>query len=223
MAADKTLRVTGVGMVSLKPDMTRLSITVTGTYKEYADTLKHSSDDTRALRETLEPLGFTGDMLRTTSFSVDPRYEGYNDKNGNYRQRFMGYEFRHSLLLEFMSDNDLLGKTLYALAHSPVTPEFGISYTVKDREQAKNKLIANAVKDAMHKAEVLAEAAEVSLGFITSIDYSVCDAVFEVRPMYGRSMKACMNEAADCGSYDMDIEPEDIRVTDTVTVVWEIV
>jgi hypothetical protein len=30
--------------------------------------------------------------------------------------------------------------------------------------------------------------------------------------------------AAECdGSFDMDIEPDDIEVSDTVTVVWEIV
>ena len=27
---------------------------------------------------------------------------------------------------------------------------------------------------------------------------------------------------ADTGSFDMDIEPDDIEVADTVTVVWEI-
>lgn len=222
MAKDKTLRVTGMGIVSLKPDMTRINITITGTFKEYAETLQRSSDDTRALREALEPIGFTSDMLKTIAFNVDPRYEGYNDKNGNYRQRFVGYEFRHMLKLEFMSDNDRLGKVLYALAHSSVTPEFSISYTVKDKEAAKQTLIANAVKDAIRKAEVLAEAAEVNLGFITNIDYSVSDGVFEVRPMYGRAMKACVTAEEDCNGYDMDIEPEDIRVSDSVTVVWEI-
>lgn len=225
MTTPKTLRVTGTGMISLKPDTTMLNITVTGVFKDYAETLKHSSEDTAALRSALEPLGFTGDMLRTASFNVDPRYEGYNDKNGNYRQRFMGYEFRHSLMLEFPSDNDLLGKTLYALAHSSVTPEFGISYTVKDKEAAKNALIANAVKDAMRKAEILAEAAEVDLGFIQSIDYSIGGGDFVVRPMNGRMFKAsmaCEEDAAYGGSFDMDIAPEDIRVSDTVTVVWDI-
>ena len=39
-----------------------------------------------------------------------------------------------------------------------------------------------------------------------------------------RLMKACAPVPAACedACYDMDIEPDDIEVADTVTVVWEI-
>jgi len=225
MSIERTIKVTGTGSVSLKPDLTRLNITVRGTYKEYADTLKHSAEDTEALKDALEKLGFKRENLKTTSFNVDTRYEGYNDKNGNWRQRFMGYEFMHMLKLEFEPDNDLLGKTLYALAHSPVTPEFNVGYTVKDREAAKNLLIGKAVEDAVTKAQVLTKAANVSLGQILNIDYSFGDSAFEVMPMRmapSQKASACEEDAC-CGGYDMDVSPDDIRVTDTVTVVWEII
>ena len=218
----RCIRVTGTGSLKLKPDTTRISLTVRGTHKEYAETLERSSEDTEALRKTLGRLGFSADLLKTVSFNVDPRYEGYNDKNGNYRERFKGYEFIHSLKLEFPSDNDLLGRTLYALAHSPVKPEFRIGYTVKDKESAKNELIAKAVADAFEKAKVLAKASGVSLGEIQSIDYSLCEPSFEVRPVNVR-FKASM-AVADCGeeecAYGLDINPEDITVNDTVTIVW---
>lgn len=32
----------------------------------------------------------------------------------------------------------------------------------------------------------------------------------------------CKTESTLCGSYDMDIEPDDVEVSDTVTVIWEI-
>ena len=223
MSIDRTIRVTGRGSISLKPDLTRLSIALRGTYKEYAETLEHSAEDTEALRDALEKIGFKREALKTLSFNVDTRYEGYNDKNGNYRQRFVGYEFIHSFKLEFDSDNELLGKALYALAHSPVTPEFSVSYTVKDTEAAKNLLIGKAVEDAIAKVQRLAEAAEVDLGWIVNIDYSFADAVFEVRPMrMAVNQKAAYGGAEEDCCYDINVEPDDIRVTDTVTVVWEI-
>lgn len=39
-----------------------------------------------------------------------------------------------------------------------------------------------------------------------------------------RLMKSCAPPVAACAdsSYDIDIEPDDIEVSDTVTVVWEI-
>ena len=44
---------------------------------------------------------------------------------------------------------------------------------------------------------------------------------FEVEPMSRMLMRSdCAVNGAD--SYDMDIEPDDIQVSDTVTILWEI-
>ena len=42
---------------------------------------------------------------------------------------------------------------------------------------------------------------------------------------FGASFFVCMVEKLirACYTYDMDIEPDDIEVSDTVTIVWEIV
>ena len=124
--------------------------------------------------------------------------------------------------VEFDSDNDRLGKILYALANCSVRPEFRISYTVKDPEAAKNLLLGKAVADAKEKAAVLTQAADVTLKDIQSIDYSWGEIDFEYRPMRGNVLaEKCLAAPMDA-SYDLDIEPDDIDVSDTVTVVWEI-
>ena len=195
----RTIRVTGKGQIKVKPDMTRITMTLTGVFKEYGETLRHSSEDTEALKDVLSAFGFERSDLKTLSFRVDTEYESYRDKNNDYKRRFVGYRFNHVLKVEFESDNDRLGKILYALANGKVRPEFRISYTVKDPEAAKNLLL----KD------------------IQSIDYSWGEINFEYKPMGDLMMDCCelpMTEKA----YDLDIEPNDIDVSDTVTVVWEI-
>ena len=155
---------------------------------------------------------------------METEYESYKDK-GTYKQRFVGYKFRHMMKVEFPSDNDRLGKVLYALANCPVKPEFRLSYTVSDPEAAKNELLGKAVTDAKEKASVLTQAAGVTLKDIQSIDYSWGEIDFEYRPM-NRMLMAdeCLASpmVAEGASYDMDIEPDDIEVSDTVTVLWEI-
>ena len=121
--------------------------------------------------------------------------------------------------LEFPADNERLGKVLYALAHCPASPEFSIEYTVANPEAAKNELLGEAVKDSAAKAKVLAESAGVKLGNIVNIDYSWGEVEFVSRPLEAVTMR-CMTPEPD--SYDMDIEPEDIDMTDTVTVIWDI-
>ena len=221
MERESTIRVTGKGMLRLKPDVTRITITLTGCYKEYAESLQHSSEDTESLAAVLAKMDFAREDLKTLSFSVQTKTESYQTKNHEWKERFVGYEFRHVMKVDFPSDNDRLGKVLYTLAHAEVNPEFSLSYTVKDPEASKNALLSAAVADARMKAGVLAASSGVTLGKIRHIDYSMATPDFEVRPMNGRVMLAA-KECADMayGAYNLDIQPDDIEVTDTVTVIW---
>ena len=220
----RTIRVTGKGQIKVHPDMTRITLSIEGTHKEYGETLRKSSEDTEKLKDLLSRFGFQRSDLKTLNFSVDTEYESYKDK-GTYKQRFVGYKYYHLMKVEFDSDNERLGKVMYALAHCPIKPEFRLSYTVKDQEAAKNELLGKAVTDAKEKAEVLTQAAGVALKEIQNIDYSWGQINFEVQPM-NRMLMAdeflAAPRAADSKAYDMDIEPDDIEVSDTVTVIWEI-
>ena len=217
----RTIRVTGKGQIKVRPDMTQITMSLEGLYKDYNETLRLSSQDTETLKDILSGFGFERSDLKTLNFSVDTEYESYKDRDGSYKQRFTGYRYRHMLKVEFDSDNERLGKILYALANGKVRPEFRISYTVKDPEATKNTLLGKAVKDAREKASVLTEAAGIGLKDIQSIDYSWGEIDFEYRPMDGGILaERCMAEPT--AAYSLDIEPDDIEVSDTVTIVWEI-
>ena len=220
MADMRTIQVTGKGKIRVKPDMMRLTITLEGTCKDYGVTLKRTSDDTEKLRTLVCGSDFAGEDLKTISFNVNTEYESYEEE-GVYKQRFTGYRYIHVMKLEFDSDNDRLGQLLAALSGSDLHPEFRISYTVKDREAAKNKLLADAVRDASEKAKILAGAAGVSLKEIQKINYSWGEVDLEVRPM-NLMCEHSMKISSSAGGYDLNIEPDDIEVSDTVTVVWEI-
>ena len=70
---------------------------------------------------------------------------------------------------------------------------------------------------------VLANAADVSLGEIMTIDYSWGEIEFVSHPMEKMMLEeCCLREAPIGGAYDMDIDPDDIEVADNVTVVWNI-
>ena len=224
MSNMRTIRVTGKGQIKVKPDTTRITISLEGTWPEYGETLRHSSQDTERLKDVLSAFGLARSDLKTLNFNVETEYESYQDR-GTYKQRLIGYRFTHMMKVEFPSDNDRLGKVLYALANCPLKPEFRLSYTVSDPEAAKNDLLGKAVTDAKEKASVLTQAAGVTLKDIQSIDYSWGEIDFEYRPM-NRMLMAdeylARPMVAESPSYDMDIEPDDIEVSDTVTVLWEI-
>lgn len=218
---EKTIRVTGKGKLSVKPDSIRLNLKLVGVKETYENTLKLSTEEVEILKNCIESIGFKRTDLKTLSFHVDTKYESFRDQNNDWKQRFEGYEFQHNMKIDFDSDNKLLGRVLFELAKCPIKPEFRIQYTIKDPEFAKNELLAKAMADSKIKAEILSIAAGVQLGDIINIDYSWGEIEFLSRPV-DRLMEASICTSADVCSYEIDIEPDDIDVTDTVTLIWNI-
>ena len=219
----RTIRVTGQGEIKLKPDITRLKVTVKGFDIEYAEALRKSAKETEQLRILMKDFGFESSDLKTLSFSVEPKFERYRGDD-LFKQHHVGYTYSHSMRIDFPTDNKLLGKIMYALAHATsANPQFLIYYLVKDEEAAKNELLSKAVIDAKEKAGVLTQAAGVRLKEIQSIDYSwgQTDFQFDLIHRIGRDDEdTLLDDAAE--GYDLDIEPDDKTVSDSVTVIWEI-
>lgn len=216
---EKIIRVTGKGKISVKPDMICLDITARGTYPDYEEAIRKSADHTKLLRRTIEKSGLPGQDLKTKDFSVQSEYESYRDYNDNYKKRFLGYSFYHRTEISFPNDNKQLGRILYELARCPGDLEFSINHTVKDREKVKNALLKKAVEDSREKAEILTGAAGVELGQILRMDYSWGEINIMSSPIDSFEMKAMPLRES---SYDIDIEADDIDVSDTVTIEWEI-
>ena len=217
---ERTIRVTGKGKISVKPDTIRLRLNMEGIYQEYDETLRKSSEVVELLKDLVEKQGYERNELKTLYFNVDKEYESYQDKYNSWKRKFQGYKYVHRMKIEFPADNQRLGRMLYALAHCPVSPEFSIVYTVSDPEASKNELLGKAVKDSLKKASVLAEASDLKLGKIINIDYSWREIDFVSKPLQEMSLRCCEPDESYSASYDMDIETNDIDITDTVTVVW---
>lgn len=173
------------------------------------------------LKDLFVSFGFQKDDLKTNSFDIDTKYESYKAKDQSWKKRLVGYTYTHRMLIEFDADNKKLGEILYALAHSVITPEISIEYTVSDPEKYKDELLKNAIEDSKHKAKVLAHAANIELGDIVSIDYSWGEINFVSEPIQNFAFASAEKTMGSPG-YDIDIEADDIDVTDTVTVIWKI-
>ena len=215
----KTIRITGKGQIKVHPDVTRITMTLEKRYQEYAKAVEQSAQDTERLKTILEDHGFDRKDIKTLCFDVDTVYEN-RKKDGEYRQYLAGYRYRHVLKAEFPPDRKRLGDILYTLTSGPLCPEIRISYTVGDPEAVKNTLLGRAVADAMEKARILADAAGAGLGEIQTMDYSWGRVDLEVSSIPNALPTVADN--AILKSIDVDIEPDDIEASDTVTIIWEL-
>lgn len=194
-------------------------MTLTGTKREYEDTMHLSAEQSSALSACFGSVGFDADALKTSSFNISSEYENRRDSEGNYERIFIGYRFRQQLWVEFDADNALLGRVLSAVAECSAVPEFSINYTVRDREAASLELLDRAVCDSKNKAERLAKAAGMK-GMLVAADIVAGgdEPDMTVRPLGGMMLAKCANDCA-CP----DITPENVEISDTVTVIWKVV
>ena len=142
------------------------------------------------------------------------------DENGNYKQIFVGYRVTHGLKLEFDFDSQRLSKVLGAIAVCIAEPELNVQFTVKDKEAVDAAMLQSACANAQAKAEILTKASGVTLGDLISIDYNWGELHLFSQTQYDME-DACMRMASAAPT-SIEIEPDDIDVSDSVTFVWEI-
>jgi uncharacterized protein YggE len=111
-----------------------------------------------------------------------------------------------------------LSKTLGAIAACEANPSFNIKFSIKDPSAVSEQLLASAVENAKWKAMVLAKAAGVTLGAIQRIEYNWSELHMFSQTDYEQGASVLYAAAPMA----MDIEPEDINVSDTATVIWAI-
>ena len=66
----RTIRVTGKGQIRVKPDMTRITLSLEGLCPEYGEALRRSAEDTEKIKDLLTKLGFVRTDLKTLNFNV---------------------------------------------------------------------------------------------------------------------------------------------------------
>lgn len=218
---NRTITVKGTGRIRIKPDYIAVSMEISNTNKVYDAAMNEAANRIEKIEEAVCRLGFQKTDLKTIGFNVSTEYETVHDKDGRYCQQFSGYNCRYDLSLSFDFDSKMLAAVIAAIAESNVKPEMNIEFTVKDSQAVSDKLLGDAVRNAKHKADVLCVASNCKLSTLVSIDYNwgELDLVSQTRYNLDESIVP-MTAKARCVT--PDITPDDINVSDTVTLVWEI-
>lgn len=214
----RTITVKGIGKASAKPDTVVLSMNLKSLHLDYEKAMDMAADHIQHLNETLESIGFEKSSIKTTNFNVRTDYDHEKDCYGNYKSIFNGYEITHNLKLIFDFNMDRLSQALSAIAECLSHPQLSVAFTVKDATAINEEMLRSATSNAKRKAEILCEASDVLMGKLIVIDYnwSELDIYSHTRYDYSEDSMSMMV------SNSIDIEPEDIDVSDTATFVWEI-
>lgn len=166
-----SITVCGKGNVAAVPDVAFLNFSIVTDNPVVSVAMVDNKELVAKVFEALKGLGVEDKDFYTLSFGVLPKND-YVRETGE--TKFVGYQVNNSLVVTVRNVNKL-GELIDALTNEGVNHLNRVSFSVTNSvgllDEARNK----AVADAFRKANLLAEAAGVSLGKPITIDDEYSD------------------------------------------------
>jgi len=163
----KLISVSGQAEIRVKPDVAIVSFGV----ETNAPTAQEAQAANTALMtkvvSSLQESGISKEDIQTSNFSLYPVYEWEGEKP-NPRQVLAGYRCNNTVTAR-IKDLARVGDIIDGAVKSGATNVGGISFGLLSPEAFQSQVLAQAVKDARTKAEIMASAAGVSITGIQKI------------------------------------------------------
>ena len=230
-----TITVTANSEVSVVPDKAQIGVAVTTQAATAEATQSRNAEDVNAVIEALAQLGIDEKSIQTTDTYLNPRYDYSTPVYGVATSDFatteiaeaatpeadegdstniVGYEMTSRLTIKDL-DIDQVGEVLQACIEAGANNTDGIQYYSSEYDAKYAEALTAAVDDARAKAEVLAQAAGVTLGGV----YSMTEGYQNTAYRYDSGVAM---EAALASDSTMKVMPGEVDVTASVTVAYEI-
>lgn len=182
------ISVSGKGEVFAAADLATFSFSVETEGVTVAEAQKKSGDiETKAMR-VLKDAGVEDKDIKTTSYSVGPKYEynvkpctAYSCPPGN--PTIVGYQVNHTITVK-VRDIDKAGALVSNLGETGVSNISNVDFTIDDEDALKAEARSKAIIDAREKAQRLAKDLGVSLGKVVSFSEDYGGPIY-----YGKAME----------------------------------
>ena len=210
----RTISVTGIGFVSVPPDMARLSLSVSERDSSLRAAQQAAAAVTARVLELLDELGVDRKKVNSTGATVQANYRWNRDTQ---EQELIGYIAQRQIEVEIL-DLDNLGEIVEGAVAAGVNQ---VSRPVLDstaRRDAYRKALATAATDARANAQTLADTMGVQLGPVVHMTTGG-GMVPEPRPM----MRAQADTMAIAESAPETYNAGDIRFDASVSAVFQLI
>lgn len=165
---DRQIVVTGEGMVSATPDMAVVTLGVTKEAREASAAMEAVSEDMTQVIDALRGAGVAAEDMQTRQISLHPLWSNGGTYDSGAGRKITGFSASNTLSLR-VRDLDQLGPVLDQVLRAGANQFQGLRFDVADKAGLKDAMRQAAVRDAMHKAALLAEAAGMELGPVSKI------------------------------------------------------
>lgn len=182
----KTLDVTGIGLIELKPDIARVNIGVRSESPDVAEALRMNNQSITAVIQSLKEQGLDEKDIQTRNFYI---YQQQTPRplNEEGEKPSQTYVVENTVAIT-VRELDSLGEILTSVVAKGANTINGITFDIDDKDAAIAEARTKAIADAKAKAQAIAEAAGVKLGQIRSISISENGGVIAPRAEMAQEM-----------------------------------
>lgn len=208
-AAPRQITVTGESTLQVAPELATITLGVTEEAGEAAAAMATVSDAMTAVIARLKDAGIAAEDMQTQQISMHPVWSQDRSYDSGGRREITGFEASNTLMVR-VRDLDGLGPVLDKVLAAGANRFQGLNFGVEDPSAVTGRIRGEAVKDAIRKAQQLAEAAGMELGPVRSI--SEHGGGGGPRPMMAMDMAR---------QESMPIEAGELTFTHNVSVVFD--
>ena len=153
--ARRATRITvgGDAIVQAQPDTAILTISVVTQARRAIDAQQENATRSDAVVRTLKAAAGAGAEVKTSGYSVQPQ-RVYRE---NQPPTISGYEARNTVTVT-MSDLEKLANVIDASSQAGANDIAGVAFTLRQDRPARDQAMKEATREAMSKAQVIAEA-----------------------------------------------------------------
>ncbi len=204
------LNVSAEGVVYATPDIAKLYFGVQQTGREASLVEDQISTRITAIKEKLDALGVEDKDIKTSDFTIYPDYGAYPTSGTPQIRSYTGRHILEVTARDLDKVNEIADGAIAAGANEVQN----IYFTMENPETALQEARAQAIQKAKDKAKQLADAADIRLGRLLSINEYPVSTPFDGRLGYGG-----MGGAEDT---QVGIEPGNMAVRINVTLIYAI-
>lgn len=167
--------VTGDSLVQAKPDTAIIVFAVVTQARSALEAQQQNAALSETVIRALKAAAGTNAEIETSGYSLQPQ-RVYKE---NQPPTITGYEARNSVSVT-MSDLMKVGTVIDAASQAGANTVDSLSFTLKEDRPARNQALADATREAISKAQVIAQALGGRVGRILEVQ----EANATVRPIY---------------------------------------
>lgn len=208
-----TIVISGEGKISAIPDMAYITTGVISIEKNAREALLQNSDAMSQLIIVLQDAGIENKDIQTSNFSISPQYS-YNNSSNNQPPKIANYRVSNSVTI-IVRDLDVLGNIIDQVVSVGANSINSVSFAIDDKTSLLNEARKRAMENAIKKAQLYANAANVELGRIMLISEG---GGFMPQPQFGIQMSREL--AMDNSPTPM--QSGELTFRANVSVQWEI-